>query len=148
MTAAVLAGVALMVSPFALHLSRAGANWGHATLTMFWSGLLVVVLALTSWWLWQRDLAGQVRAAHERMAPPVVEPEENSLTAEAETEVADNWERELAKLAEAVLEDLRSEQAQSGDHYRAEELEKVASTLLRDLPETKSSRLGSERGGR
>ncbi len=147
MMAAVLAGVALMVSPFAMHLNRAGGAWSHATEAMFWSGLFMVVLGMASGGLWQRDLANQVRTAEARIHPVPERPEPTADDTTAETAVEDNWDRELAKLAEAVLEDLRAETVRTGGNYRAEELEKVASALLRDLPEQKSSRTESGRGG-
>ena len=147
MMAAVLAGVALMVSPFAMHLNHAGGAWSHATETMFWSGLFMGVLAMASGWLWQRGLAAQVRTAEARIHPVPARSEPEADTITAETAVEDNWDRELAKLAEAVLEDLRAETVRTGEHYRAEELEKVASALLRDLPEQKANPAESRRGG-
>ncbi len=140
MMATVLAGVAVLVAPFALHLD-AGGHWTRATETMFWSGVGIVVVGVLALMVWQRDLNAAVAAA-EPVVAPVEPPSEEPAQATAVSS-EEPWDVELAHLAEAVLQDLKAETAPARPPGAAakpkapesDDLQTVAVALLRDLSE-------------
>lgn len=135
----ILAGVVVMVAPFALHLNH-GSHWALATKALFWQGLGVIAVGMLALIAWQRDLGAQLR----RLVPPpadgAVERAEGKESAPSPTineSSADDWERELAKLAEAVLQDLKSQTdtslMESQSPVPDDDLKEAASALLHDL---------------
>lgn len=131
----VLAGIATMVGPFALHLSH-GGHWTLATEVMFWSGVGVIVVALGAMGLWQRDLMATVGEMQHRLAPPapVEEKSPEATQAPSDEPAVAEWDTELERLAHAVLEDLKTEASiPKTQSPVSEDLQAVASALLRDL---------------
>jgi hypothetical protein len=160
MMATVLAGVAVLVAPFALHLN-VGSHWTKGTETMFWSGVGIVVVGLLALMVWQRDLNGAVAEASPQ--PAVEEGLEQGVEAPASgsqqkaPSAEEQWEADLAKLAEAVLQDLKAETeppkrpepvAVKPQDPEGDDLQAVASALLRDLSERMQVGVDSGRGGR
>ena len=154
MLAAVLAGVAILMSPFALHLNHGGA-WTKATDTMFWSGLGLIVVALAAAFSWQRDLTGQLAVAKGELQPAsqevlASEAGQGASPTEADGEEPD-WEAQLAKLAETVLQDLKTETTSSPEPAEdaSQDLQAVASALLQDLSHRmENAGVDGGRGGR
>ncbi len=143
--ATVLAGVAVMVGPFALHLNS-GGHWVTATESMFWSGVGIIVVALVAMMMWQRELAQAIMEAEENLHPTPVEAPAVSAEAESVSSEA-QWETELAKLAEAVLQDLKAETASSKPKEAVPaDLQAVASALLQDLSQ-RMDHVGVDGGG-
>ncbi|MCL5066575.1 MAG: hypothetical protein M1600_16135 [Firmicutes bacterium] len=145
----VLAGVVVMVGPFALHLNLAG-HWTRATETMFWSGVGIIVVGVLGLLMWQRELSNEIANAME----PMHSKEEEALAevpeAVAEPSGEEKWETELAKLAEAVLMDLKSEvETPKPKEVAPDDLQAVASALLQDLSQ-RMDQVGVDagRGGR
>lgn len=141
-------GTALLVAPFALHLAH--GSWGSATETLFWSGIGVIVLGLGSALLWQRDLSSEIRAVLQpagEEVQPTEEPEGNDVPEE-------DFESQLTRLAAAVLQDLKAEsgggQGASAERTPAttDDLQAVASAILRDLSEQHGEPAGHANRGR
>ncbi len=151
----VLAGGAVMVGPFALHLNP-GGHWTSGTETMFWSGVGLVVVGLLGLMLWQRELTGEMRVAQAQLQPEEVSmgpgQEPGSIDDAGEEPAKPDWETELSQLADAVLRDLKAESespAAEPAEPPPEDLQAVASALLRDLSQ-RMDRVGtgSGQGGR
>ncbi len=107
LVAVVLAGVAVLIAPFALRLNPGGA-WSAATSTMFWSGLGIIVVGLAALAAWQRELAQTVAAAFPDAAEDQASTSVNAAGAEEAPSPEAQWEAELARLTEAVIADLRA----------------------------------------
>jgi len=136
MMATVLAGVAVLVVPLALHLNGGTT----AAETMVWSGIGVVVVGLLALMAWQRELT---QAVAEALPKPVAveEPAQPAVPQEVPS-AEERWEAELNQLAAAVLLDLKAATATPKPVEVAsakpkpiprDDLEAVASALLRDL---------------
>ena len=135
----VLAGVVVTVAPFALHLNH-GSHWTLATKALFWQGLGVIVVGMLALTAWQRELGGQLGGLVPRQADASSERREGKEDALSQTineSAADAWEKELAKLAEAVLQDLKSQTdtslMESQSPVPDDDLKEAASALLHDL---------------
>ena len=111
----VLAGVALLVAPFALSYQPAHASWNVATETSFWSGIGLVVfalLALFGWFTGLRQAVEDAFAAPEaeevRQEPLPLKTSKPSVPAReaAQSEANLDTDEVLRKLAVTVLRDL------------------------------------------
>lgn len=139
LVATVLAGVVVVIAPFALHLNP-GGHWTQATDTMFWSGVGVIVIGIAALMMWHRDLAKKLSSLNARLrlvAPPeLTDTASDPSPAEPEVSKEAAWEANLAKLAEAVLQDLKTEATTPPPKPReaaSDDLQALTSALLQDL---------------
>ena len=125
---ALLAGVMVMILPFAMHVNLGGA-WHTATYTDFWSGigLIVVTLIMAGTWLWalraeliRRGVIRLPKTAPKKSASQT----DSSPSPESHPRSDAEWDELLRPLAEAVLLDLSDQlnRKESG-HREREEVE-------------------------
>jgi hypothetical protein len=114
----VLAGVALLVAPFALSYQPAHASWNVATETSFWSGIGLIVFALLALFGWFTGLRQAVEEAF--AAPEAEEVRQEPLP---------------LKAGKPAVAPTREAQAAEANLDTDEVLRKLAVTVLRDLEE-------------
>lgn len=110
----VVAGMALLIWPFALHTNVGG--WTHATMSDFWSGIGLVVLGLISLMAWygglRKELVSLGVMEEKSKAVDASRPEEFSVPRGND----DNLDQLLRPLAETVLRDLTEQLAAKEGH--------------------------------
>ena len=117
-----LAGVWLMLAPFALAYQNQGTDWADPTYVDFWTGLPLVVISVAGMILFVFGLVEELRrrgvlrrpyadsAEQQPAGAPTAAPTENADASGSE------MERVLLPLVTAMLKDMQ-ERDRNGDHH-------------------------------
>lgn len=121
-----LAGVWLILAPFALAYQNSGSDWADPTYVDFWTGLPLVVISVVGFILYVMGLVEELRRRGIMRRPyaPTPEQQSQSQPAGAPTEAATgsqgNMEQVLMPLVAAMLKDMQErDRGQDGDHQTA-----------------------------
>lgn len=105
----VLAGVALLLLPFALHANAGG--WNPASTTDLWSGIGLIVIGLITFFAWYKGLRETLieQGLIKIQRPDAIGAESRAPSSAADSSV--ELDRLLRPLAESVLRDLTAQLA-------------------------------------
>ena len=114
-----LAGVWLMLAPFALAYQGSGADWADPTYVDFWTGLPLLVVSLAGSILYISGLVEELRRRG-IMRRPYAAPAEQASGAPAGNASGpeNNMEQVLLPLVTAMLEDMRERDRKREEAHR------------------------------
>jgi hypothetical protein len=106
----------LMLAPFALGYQPSGAGWTNATVTDFWTGLVLLVISLLGMLLYSLGLSAELRRLGiiERRVAPASAPAVLSTNGTPGSGTQGNMEQVLQTLATALLRDMQEQQRREG----------------------------------
>ena len=111
-----LAGAWLMLAPFALGYQPSGAAWVNATVTDFWTGVILLVISLLGMLLYGLGLSAELRRLGiiERRVVPQPAPAAPATNGIPGSGNQANMEQVLQTLAAALLKDMQEQRREDG----------------------------------
>jgi hypothetical protein len=117
-----LAGVWLMLAPFALAYQGSGADWADPTYVDFWTGLPLLVVSLVGSILYISGLVEELRRrgiVRRPYAAPAEQPQAQG-SPQANASNQDNMEQVLLPLVTAMLKDMQErDRERDGAHQQS-----------------------------
>ena len=111
-----LAGAWLMLAPFALGYQPSGAAWVNATVTDFWTGVILLAISLVGLLLYGLGLTAELRRLGiiERKVAPAPAPAAPATNGVPGSGNQANMEQVLQTLAAALLKDMQEQRREDG----------------------------------